>query len=196
MTGFTEINARLMADGVALLPTETVYGLACLAENSAAVEKIYAMKGRDFHKTLAVCVKDLEQAQKFGVFTPKALGLAKTHWPGSLTIIVEAKEDLLISENCFGETGDKLTIAFRCPDAVWRNHLKGPLALTSANRSGDKDCVSYDVAMETFGDNIDASLATDGPLSGQPSTIVSTVDDIVKVFRHGALDIESGDSDK
>ena len=189
MTGFTEINARLMAGGVALLPTETVYGLACLAESSAAVEKIYAMKGRDFHKTLAVCMKDLEQAQKYGVFTPKALELAKAHWPGSLTIIVEAKENLLITENCFGETGDKLTIAFRCPDAVWRDHLTGPLALTSANRSGEKDCVSYDVAMETFGDSLDASLATDGLLSGQPSTIVSTVDDTVKVLRHGTVKV-------
>ena len=186
---FAEIDARLMAGGVALLPTETVYGLACLAENSDGVEKIYAMKGRDFQKTLAVCVKNLEQAQKFGVFTPKALELAKAHWPGSLTIIVEAKDDLLITENCFGESGDRLTIAFRCPDAVWREHLTGPLALTSANRSGEKDCVSYETAMETFGEALDASLVTDTPLSGLPSTIVSTLDDKIKVFRHGTVKI-------
>lgn len=189
MTDYAEINKALMTGGVVLLPTETVYGLACSAENSAAVEKIYAMKGRDFHKTLAVCVKDVEDAQKFGVFTPKALELAQKHWPGSLTLIVEAKPDLFIVENCFGESGERLTIAFRCPDAVWREHLTSPLALTSANKSGDKDCVSHAVAMETFGDALDASLETDTPLSGSPSTIVSVVDDKIKVFRHGELDI-------
>lgn len=185
----SDINTHLKAGGVALLPTETVYGLACSAENSAAVEKIYAMKGRDFQKTLVVCVKNLEEAQKYGVFTSKALELAKAHWPGSLTLIVEAKDDLMIVENCFGETGDKLTIAFRCPDAVWREHLTGPLALTSANRSGEKDCVSYDDAMETFGDALDASLKTDAPLSGMPSTIVSAVNDKVKIFRHGTVKV-------
>ena len=191
MTDFAEIDAQLKAGGVALLPTETVYGLACSAEDNAAVEKIYVMKGRDFQKTLAVCVKDLEEAEKYGVFTPKALDLAKAHWPGSLTLIVEAKDELFIDENCFGESGDILTIAFRCPDAVWREHLTGPLALTSANRSGEKDCVSYDEAVDTFGDALDASLRADAPLSGLPSTIVSVVSDKIKVFRHGTLEIST-----
>ena len=190
MTDYADINRELLAGGVALLPTETVYGLACSAENPAAVEKIYAMKGRDFMKTLAVCVKNLEEAEKFGIFTPKALDLAKKYWPGSLTIIVEAKEALFIDENCLGETEDKLTIAFRCPEADWREHLTGPLALTSANRSGEKDCVSYEEAMNTFGEAIDASLATEGPLSGLPSTIVSVFDGHLKVLRHGTLKVE------
>jgi len=191
VTDFAEIDAQLKAGGVALLPTETVYGLACSAEDNAAVEKIYVMKGRDFQKTLAVCVKDLEEAEKYGVFTPKALDLAKAHWPGSLTLIVEAKDELFINENCFGESGDILTIAFRCPDAMWREHLTGPLALTSANRSGEKDCVSYDDAVDTFGDALDASLRADAPLSGLPSTIVSVVSDKIKVFRHGTLEIST-----
>ena len=190
MTDYAEIDKRLNAGGVALLPTETVYGLACSAENAAAVEKIYAMKGRDFMKTLAVCVKDLDTAQRFGVFTPKAIDLTKKYWPGSLTIIVEAKEDLLIDENCFGESGDILTIAFRCPDAVWRDHLTGPLALTSANLSGEIECVSYEIAVETFGETLDASLKTEAPLSGTPSTIVSVLGDKIKVLRHGAVEVK------
>lgn len=191
MTDFAKIESQLQAGGVALLPTETVYGLACRAETAAAVEKIYAMKGRDFMKTLAVSVKDLDAAQAFGIFTPEALDLAKAHWPGPLTLIVQAKADLLIDENCLGESGDMLTIAFRCPDADWREHLTGPLALTSANKSGEKDCVSHDVAMETFGGAIDASLTTDAPLSGLPSTIISVLDDKVKVLRQGTLKVST-----
>lgn len=189
MTALAEINKQIGLGGIVLLPTETVYGLACSAENSAAVDKIYLLKGRDFHKTLAVCVKNLEEAQRYGIFTPKAVDLAKRYWPGSLTLIVEAKDDLLIVENCLGESGDKLTIAFRCPEAAWREHLTTPLALTSANRSGQKDCVSYDLAIETFGDTLDASLEADAPLSGLPSTIMSVVDDTIKIFRHGALKV-------
>lgn len=191
MTDYAEINRQLLASGVALLPTETVYGLACSAQNPQAVEKIYAMKGRDFMKTLAVCVKSLDEAQKYGVFTPEATDLARKHWPGSLTIIVEAKPDLLIDENCLGESDDVLTIAFRCPDAAWREHLTGPLALTSANKSGDKDCVSHDVAVGTFGAAIDASLSTDAPLSGLPSTIVSVLGGKVKTLRQGTLEIST-----
>ena len=189
MTSYAEIDGQIWMGGVVLLPTETVYGLACSAENNAAVEKIYVMKGRDFQKTLAVCVQDLAEAEKYGVFTPKALELAKTYWPGSLTLIVEAKDDLLIDENCLGESGDILTIAFRCPDAVWRDHLTGPLALTSANRSGERECNSYEDAMETFGDSLDASLRADAPLSGLPSTIVSVLGDKIKVFRHGTVKV-------
>lgn len=189
MSDFTHIDAQLKAGGVVLLPTETVYGLACSAENAAAVEKIYAMKGRDYMKTLAVCVKDLETAQTYGLFTPNALDLAKHHWPGSLTLIVEAKENLLIDENCLGESGNKLTIAFRCPEADWREHLSGPLALTSANKSGEKDCISHHEALDTFGDTLDAYLTTDSPLSGSPSTIVSVLDDKIKILRQGELEV-------
>lgn len=190
MMAYADIEASLSAGGVALLPTETVYGLACRAEHADAVEKIYAMKGRDFMKTLAVCVTDLDTAQQFGVFTPNAMELANAHWPGSLTLIVPAKADLLINENCFGESGDILTIAFRCPDADWREHLTGPLALTSANMSGEKDCVSHDVALETFGGAIDTSLKTDAALSGLPSTIVSVLGDKIKVLRQGTVEVE------
>lgn len=193
MTKFADINRQIGLGGIVLLPTETVYGLACSAENKAAVDKIYVLKGRDFHKTLAVCVKNLEEAQNYGILTPKAVDLAKRYWPGSLTLIVEARDDLLIVENCLGESGDKLTIALRCPEAAWRDHLTTPLALTSANRSGQKDCVSYDDGLETFGDALDASLETNVPLSGSPSTIVSVVDDKIKILRHGALDIEFGE---
>lgn len=189
MTHYADINKQLIEGGIVLLPTETVYGLACSAQNPVAVEKIYAMKGRNFMKTLAVCVKNLEDAQAFGIFTPKAMELAKKYWPGSLTIIVEAKTDLLIDENCFGESGDALTIAFRCPDAAWREHLTGPLALTSANKSGDRECVSYDAAVETFGDAIDAFLKTDAPLSGSPSTIISVLGDKIKTLRHGPIEV-------
>ena len=189
MTEYAEINQRLNAGGVVLLPTETVYGLACSATNTKAIKKIYAIKGRDFQKPLAVCVKDLETAQSFGIFSPKAVELAQRYWPGSLSLIVEAKSDVAIDTKCQSKFGNLTTIAFRCPEADWLNHLDGPLALTSANRSGENDCVSYDVARAEFDGELDAALSARLPLSGQPSTIVSVVGDDVKILRQGALEV-------
>ena len=189
MRDYTEINRIIKAGGVVLLPTETVYGLACSAVDAQAVQKIYAMKGRDFQKPLAVCVRDLEMAQRFGVFSPKAADLAKRYWPGSLTLVVEAKQNISIDSNCQSKLGQTATIAFRCPEAYWLNHLDGPLALTSANRSGEKECTSFTVAASEFGEDIDAGLETDIPLSGLPSTIISIVDEDFKILRQGTLKV-------
>lgn len=172
-----------------LLPTETVYGLACSALDPQAVEKVYAVKGRTFQKPLAVCVKDLEMAERFGVFSPRAAELAKNYWPGSLTLIVEAKPDLKIDSKCQSKLGQTKTIAFRCPEANWLGHLDGPLALTSANRSGEKECISFTLAAAEFGEEIDAGLETDVPLSGSPSTIISIIDENIKVLRQGTLEV-------
>ena len=86
-----KINAALNNGGVALLPTETVFGLACRAMNQNAVDKIYAIKGREFDKPLAVCVHSLEQAEDLGTFNPLARKIAHEYWPGPITIIVKAK---------------------------------------------------------------------------------------------------------
>ena len=189
MSGYADINKTLKAGGVVLLPTETVYGLACDAANAQAVKKIYAIKGRAFQKPLAVCVKDLDTAQSLGVFSPTAVDLAKRYWPGSLTLIVEAKAGLRIDKNCQSKFGDMATLAFRCPEADWVSALDGPLALTSANRSGDKDCVSYEAALAEFKGEIDAGLSTDMELSGLPSTIISILDGKIQILRQGTLEV-------
>ena len=189
MSAYADINQSLNTGGVVLLPTETVYGLACRAGDARAVEKIYALKGRSFQKPLAVCVKNLEAAQRLGEFSDAAKALAKQYWPGSLTIITEAKPDLNIDTNCQSILGEMTTIAFRCPEADWLPHLDGPLALTSANRSGEKDCISYAAAMAELGEEIDASLKTKMALSRSPSTIVSVIDEEIKILRQGTLEI-------
>ena len=189
MSNYADINQKLAASGVVLLPTETVYGLACRADNARAVQKIYAIKGRSFQKPLAVCVKSLDAAQRVGEFSTIAIDLAQQYWPGSLTIITEAKPDLKIDPKCQSKLGKMTTIAFRCPEADWLTHLDGPLALTSANRSGEKDCVSYEAGIAEFGGEIDASLETGRALLGAPSTIISAIGETVIILRQGTLEL-------
>ena len=189
MSAYADINQSLNTGGVVLLPTETVYGLACRAGDARAVEKIYALKGRSFQKPLAVCVKNLEAAQRLGEFSDAAKALAKQYWPGSLTIITKAKPNLKIDPNCQSKFGELTTIAFRCPEADWLPHLDGPLALTSANRSGEKETVSYEAAIAELGEEIDSGLKTDMVLSGSPSTIISVIGKEIKILRQGSLEV-------
>ena len=118
-------SQALDSGALLLLPTETVWGVAARADNSAAIDKLYAAKGRDFNKPLALCIASLEQAQKFGVFNAQALELAQHHWPGPLTIILSAAPIAIdtFDPRAFGALGKQKTIAFRCPDSDWRKGL-------------------------------------------------------------------------
>lgn len=187
MSEFDRINTVLSDGGVALLPTETVYGLACRADHKTAIDKIYMIKGRDFNKPLAVCVRDITQAETLGVLNETARELAAQHWPGSLTIIIAAKPGINLDQRCLSKNKDESIIALRCPDAAWRDQITAPFALTSANRSGEPDCTSYDAAMLEFGAEVDLSVPTDTPLSGAPSTIIAVDNETIRILRQGDL---------
>lgn len=179
----------LNADDVVILPTETVYGLAARASSNLAVEKIYAIKGRDFNKPLAVCVKDIAQAEQLVSFDPMARDLAEKYWPGSLTLVLDAADNIQIDPRALGNVEGVKTIALRCPDADWVEYLEYPLALTSANRSGEPDSVRYNQALAALDGNISTGMAATRPLSGAPSTIVRVSDGKMTLLRQGELDI-------
>jgi len=185
--GWLNIKSALAAGDVVLLPTETVYGLAARIDISHAISKIYTIKGRNFDKPLAVCVRDIEQAKALVYFDEISERLAERYWPGSLTLVVEARSE--IDPRLTTEFQGTRTIALRCPDVDWRNSMDSPMALTSANRSGAPDCVSHDEAMRELGDEITASLTSEKKLSGAPSTIIRAEHGILTVLRQGALEV-------
>ena len=189
MSAWDEIESALNKGGVVLLPTETVYGIAARADSPDAVSKIYAIKGRDFDKPLAVCVRNLEQALDLAVFDKASLALAERHWPGSLTLVLNLREIAELDPRVTGKVQGIRTIALRCPDADWRNSIHTPLALTSANRSGQPDCVDYESAQQELGDELAAGLKTDAPLSGAPSTIIRIDSGKLTVLRQGDLEV-------
>lgn len=190
MSDWANIKKALDAGEVVILPTETVYGLAARAENPSAVSKIYDIKGRDFDKPLAVCVKNIAQAKTLAHFDTLSQRLVERYWPGSLTLVLNLKDDAELDPRVTSHMQGIRTIALRCPDAAWRASIDTPLALTSANRSGEPDCVSHDDAMETLGDEFAASLSTEAPLSGAPSTVLRVENGKLTVFRQGDLKVE------
>jgi len=116
--------------------------------------------------------------------------LAERYWPGSLTLVLNLKDGATLDARVTSNSSGVATIALRCPDADWRADISEPLALTSANRSGEPDCVNHADAMAELGQEVAASLSTDAPLSGAPSTVLRVENGKLTVFRQGDLRVE------
>jgi L-threonylcarbamoyladenylate synthase len=118
--------------------TETVVGLLADAVSDHAVRQIYRLKQRTGDKPLQILVPHLQAAEKLGIFSEKERNIAKTCWPGPLTLIVKRKPDANISR--FALPRSEKTIGIRIPDAPhllnWLKTYNRPIVATSANLSG------------------------------------------------------------
>lgn len=126
----------LMANKIISLPTDTVYGLACNANSKEAVEQLYHIKGRDFHKPVAICVKDITAFRKYGQAEHLNDELLQSLLPGPITVVVQ--RTLSLNNPHLNPSTSKIGI--RIPKFSFINQLcdlydDQPLALTSANRS-------------------------------------------------------------
>ncbi len=175
----------LRGGGVIGVPTDTVYGLAVSPYEPAAVARLFEMKGRDDGKPIAVLVASLAQAQDVASFNPVALSLAAEHWPGALTIIVPTSGRLAEG---VGRDG---TVGVRMPDhpvALELLSTFGPLAVTSANRSGKPECLDDECAVRAFGDEVQLYLPGRGS-RGLSSTVVDATGVSIALLRRGPVEI-------
>lgn len=171
-----EAAAVLNAGGVAVIPTDTVYGLAAHPSFPDAVERLYSIKGRERRKKIALLAADTAAVETFGgPLPPRALELAAKHWPGALTLVV-------------GDEG------FRVPDHAWTRRLLaacgGVLRVTSANLSGGSPATDAPQALADVG--LSADLVVDDGVSpgGVASTVVRVIaDDGMEILRKGAIEI-------
>jgi L-threonylcarbamoyladenylate synthase len=184
--------ARLIAAGSCVaVPTETVYGLAADATDSAAVAGIYAAKGRPSFNPLIVHVLDLAAAQKIAMFDDVALRLAEAFWPGPLTLVLPVRADAGIASLV---TAGLDTVAIRVPaHRAMRALLETsgvPLAAPSANASGAISPTRAAHVVASLGGRI-ALVIDDGRTeAGLESTIVSTADGI-RILREGPITREA-----
>jgi len=161
--------ASILIAGVALLPTDTIYGLHALATNQHAVDRIAAMKERPSDKAFVVIAASVEQLAAMGVTVPDVL---RSIWPAPLTAILRS-----------GET----TVAARVPDLDWLRGLldrTGPLVSTSANRSGEAPITLPEMLDPAMKNSLDA-LLDQGRHDGKPSTIVDFTGSEPRMVREG-----------
>jgi L-threonylcarbamoyladenylate synthase len=169
----------LARGGLVIVPTETVYGIACDPSVPGAMDTLLAAKGRDADKPVARLAADAAQAAAEVLhWDARTAALADRYWPGPLTMVLETRD---------GWTG------FRVPDHGAARALARRcgrlLALTSANLSGEPDTRTAEEAMRA----VRADLVLDsGPAAetAVPSTVVRVDGDRVECLRAGAIPIE------
>jgi len=151
----TELVHILREGGIAVVLTDTLYGILGNAQSLSTVARIYRVKQRSQEKPLIVLVSEITELEKFGVrLTPEITERAMDYWPGPVTLVFPVTE----SSNSLHLTRGTGTIAFRLPyDEYLLNLLRetGPLVAPSANQEGKEPASDIKKAREYFGDTID-----------------------------------------
>lgn len=182
--------ARVSETGnLLVIPTDTVYGIAADAFSASAVSALLAAKGRGRDMPPPVLVPRAETV--FGLVDgvdERMLSLTARFWPGPLTIIANAQPSL---DWDLGDTHG--TVAVRMPDDEYALALlgrTGPLAVSSANTSGEPAATSADAAMEMLGDDVDIYVDGGERASGISSTIIDLTSEVPRIVREGPVTIE------
>ncbi len=188
MDKWDKAAAALKKGGVVIIPSDSSFGLAAIAENHEAVEKLYQIKSRDKDKPSLIIVGSVAEAEQLVDFTPLAKKLAKKYWPGGLTLILKAT-DLSFPKMIYGRGK---TLAVRLP-----NHFKlqqlalkvGPLILPSANLTDHPAPYTITDIDSALIENCDYFL--DEPTKGaEVSTLVDARGDKPKVIRQGQVSLD------
>jgi L-threonylcarbamoyladenylate synthase len=178
----------LRQGGLVAFPTETVYGLAADATNSAAVGKIYVAKQRPSFNPLIAHVESLAQARQHAIFSTNAEALAAAFWPGPLTLVLPLSDDSTIS--ALARAGQP-NIALRVPAHPIAQALIAatgrPLAAPSANRSGRVSPVETADVLADLDGSIDLILQGGPCRIGVESTIIACLEGEPTLLRPGGI---------
>ncbi|HVC36414.1 MAG TPA: L-threonylcarbamoyladenylate synthase [Candidatus Dormibacteraeota bacterium] len=172
---------------IGVMPTDTLYGLVCRAEDPAAVARLYSLKKRH-QKPGTLLAANVGQLVKLGL-KRRYLKAVEQYWPGAVSVIIPCGPQLSYLHQ--GLQG----LAVRIPDDQPLRSLlaaSGPLLTSSANNPDQPPASSATQARRYFKSAVDFYI--DGPdLSGQlPSTIIRLLDDTVEVVRQGAVQLDRG----
>ncbi len=191
--GLAHAQKAIAAKQVIVMPTDTVYGIAADAFSPQAVATLLAAKGRGRNMPPPVLIPRIGTMEGLAVDIPDdARRLAEKYWPGPLTLIFHAQPTLTWD---LGETHG--TVALRVPDdqlALDLLTLTGPLAVSSANRTGQEAAQSAAEARTQLAESVEVYLEGGfRPLEGTdptPSTIVDATGLRLRVVREGAISLE------
>ena len=190
----------LQAGGLALVPTETVYGVGVsvaayagsqdMPDETTGYARIFSLKQRDVRQTVPWLVAGVDALDRFGVdVPPQTYRLARAFWPGALTLIVKAAPCV----PAFMQADDG-TVALRASASPVIQALiracASPLAVTSANTHGMPAPVSFDDVEPRILAGVDAAIDAGATPCRDASTIISTLDGTCRIIRQGALSAE------
>ena len=174
----------LRAGEAIVVPTDTVYGLAALPTVPGAVDRLFELKGRPADLPIAVLVAGIDQVEALADLSADGRRLAEVFWPGPLTLVLARRPgvDLPLGE-------PHATIGVRWPDHPIIAALAlevGPLATTSANRSGRPTPTTAVEAASSLAGDV-AVVLDGGPCAGVASTVVDVTGPDLRVRREGEI---------
>jgi L-threonylcarbamoyladenylate synthase len=178
----------MQAGGIVGIPTETVYGIGVVPRPEALAAVILA-KRRSEDKGIALLIDGLDQVDGLVELSPPARRLAERCWPGPLTLVLPLLHPQLVPDAL---TGGRSTLGLRIPDHPVPRALArslGPIAVTSANSSGEAPALTAEQLVAAVGPSLTMVL-DDGPVRGgvASSVVVVDVDGRWRILRQGALD--------
>jgi L-threonylcarbamoyladenylate synthase len=177
----------LMEGGIVAYPTETFYGLGVKFDRENSLEKLHKIKQRPHDKALPVIIGSRELlVHLVSSINDKAVCLMNRFWPGPLTLVMFAKEDLSVFI-----TGGTHTVAVRIPGESFALRLaecaRFPITATSANLSGRPPALDAETIDKYFGDKVDLIIDGGHSKGTLPSTIVDVTGENIHMVREGTI---------
>jgi L-threonylcarbamoyladenylate synthase len=171
--------------GLVAFPTDTVYGLAAPYDNEESIDRLYIVKGRNSSKAISILISSFDELNKLTTqINQNAHIFAESFWPGPLTLVVPRHPEL--SDHLAPEQ----TIGVRVPDhpvALALLSKSGPLAVTSANRSGEKNPLNADDVLAQLEGRIHLVLNGGQSPGGVPSTVIDCTSLSFEILREGPI---------
>lgn len=171
---------------VAVIPTDTVYGLAARAQDKLATTNLYELKNRE-QKPGTLIAANTKQLEDLGL-KHRYLKAVEEFWPGAVSVVIPcANPDLQYLHQ------GKQSLAVRIPDNKNLQELlkkTGPLITSSANNPGETPAANIAEAKKVFGDKIGLYVDGGDLSNNAPSTVIRILDDAVEVLRQGAVKID------
>lgn len=176
----------LSSGGVVVFPTDTVYGLAGRGDLPASTDRLFETKRRPRDLTLPVLAATVEDAASVAKFDARASVLARRFWPGGLTLVLPRTDRTRRWD--LGE--ERETVGVRIPDhpiALSLLARAGPLAVTSANRSGRPTPTTCQGIRAELADLVAVYLCAGEAPGRVPSTVVDLTGTEARILREGAV---------
>lgn len=182
-----QVVAILNKGGIIAYPTDTHYGIGCNIMNKKAIEKIYSLKQRNKKKPFSFICSDLKNISMYAKVTNYAYKTMRRLLPGPYTFILEGSK--LVPKIMLTK---RKTAGIRVPDnpicQALTSGLGNPIISTSVTLPDDELLNEPWLINEQLGNRIDAVI-DGGPVPGEPSSIISLIDDVPEILREGSGDV-------
>lgn len=182
----------LKSNGLVILPTDTIYGIAANANSDSAIQKIYNLKKRSKKKPIAIFLKNIIEIEKNFILNDLEREIIQKYIPGAITIILRPKKNNKFSK-LLNQNND--SVAVRIPNHKFclklLNEFSGPIAISSSNVSGQKEINNINLLEKQFNNDVD--LIIEGELGKKQiaSTIIKIENNEVKILRQGLFNTYS-----